>query len=120
MAKLTQQINDLDRMVHELERVAILTVLSACKEADFVFLQRTTGLTNGNLSAHVSKLEGAGLIEIEKRFVEKKPQTLVFLTSTGRTQIEHHWYRLEKLRSAAVQSKPRKGVSFKKLVSDTY
>jgi DNA-binding transcriptional ArsR family regulator len=63
----------LDRLVHEPGRLAILTVLSAVKEADFVFLQRTTGLTKGNLSSHLGKLEEAGLIQIEKRFVQKKP-----------------------------------------------
>jgi DNA-binding transcriptional ArsR family regulator len=59
MANLPQQINELDRLVHEPARLAILTVLSSCHEADFVFLQRATGLTNGNLSAHLSKLEDA-------------------------------------------------------------
>ena len=62
----------LDRLVHEPGRLAILTVLSAVADADFVFLQRTTGLTKGNLSSHLAKLEDAGLVTIEKRFVRKK------------------------------------------------
>ncbi|MEA2704976.1 MAG: hypothetical protein QOD63_2921, partial [Actinomycetota bacterium] len=59
----------LDRLIHEPGRLAILTVLSSVKDADFVFLQRTTGLTKGNLSSHLTKLEDAGLVRIEKRFV---------------------------------------------------
>lgn len=119
MANLPQQINELDRLVHEPARLAILTVLSACEETDFVFLQRATGLTNGNLSAHLSKLEDAGLIEITKRFLDKKPQTLVSLTTIGRDQITLHWYRLEELRNTAVQSKPKKKSSLKRLALKT-
>jgi len=91
----------LDRLVHEPGRLAILTVLSSVGDADFVFLQRTTGLTKGNLSSHLGKLEEAGLVEIEKRFVLKKPNTRVRLTSVGKQRIAHHWLQLERLRSLA-------------------
>jgi DNA-binding MarR family transcriptional regulator len=101
MPNLQQQIDDLDRVVHEPARLAILTVLSACEGADFTFLLRVTGLTNGNLSAHLSKLEAAGLVAMVKQFVGKRPQTLVSLTATGRDQIRQHWGRLEKLRDDA-------------------
>lgn len=101
MPNLQQQIDDLDRVVHEPARLAILTVLSSCAEADFTFLLRVTGLTNGNLSAHLTKLEAAGLVNITKQFAGKRPQTLVSLTSNGRDQIKQHWRRLEKLRDAA-------------------
>ena len=50
----------LDRLIHEPGRLAILTVLSSVRDADFVFLQRATGLTKGNLSSHLTKLEDAG------------------------------------------------------------
>ena len=73
----------LDRLIHEPGRLAIMTVLSSVRNADFVFLQRTTGLTKGNLSSHLTKLEEAGLVEIEKRFVLKKPNTNVALTPDG-------------------------------------
>jgi hypothetical protein len=46
----------LDRLIHEPTRLALLTVLSSTEDADFVFLQRTLKLTNGNLSSHLSKL----------------------------------------------------------------
>jgi DNA-binding MarR family transcriptional regulator len=94
----------LDRLIHEPGRLAILTVLSSVANADFVFLQRTTGLTKGNLSSHLTKLEEAGLVEIEKRFVRKKPNTNVTLTAVGRQRIAHHWDQLERLKSLSETS----------------
>jgi DNA-binding transcriptional ArsR family regulator len=91
----------LDRLIHEPGRLAILTVLSSVSDADFVFLQRTTGLTKGNLSSHLSKLEGGGLVEIVKSFVRKKPNTNVALTRVGRERIARHWEQLERLRKLA-------------------
>jgi DNA-binding MarR family transcriptional regulator len=88
----------LDRLVHEPGRLAILTILSSVSDADFVFLQRTTGLTKGNLSSHLAKLEDAGLVMIEKRFVRKRPNTKVAITATGRERIDQHWDQLERLR----------------------
>ena len=91
----------LDRLIHEPGRLAILTVLSSVDAADFVFLQRATGLTKGNLSSHLSKLEDAGLVEIEKRFIRKKPNTNVALTAVGRRRIAEHWDQLERLKGLA-------------------
>jgi len=88
----------LDRLIHEPGRLAILTVLSSVKDADFVFLQRTTGLTKGNLSSHLTKLEEAGLVTIEKRFIRKKPNTSVSITDTGRERIALHWAQLERIK----------------------
>jgi DNA-binding transcriptional ArsR family regulator len=96
-----EEIASLDKLVHEPARLAILTALSACSSADFLFLERLTGLTKGNLSAHLSKLEEAGLVTIKKRFVGKIPNTQVSLTSTGRGAIEGHWRQLERLREGA-------------------
>jgi DNA-binding transcriptional ArsR family regulator len=89
----------LDRLIHEPARLAILTVLSSVEEADFVFLQRTTGLTKGNLSSHLAKLESAGLVNVEKRFVRKKPNTKLTLTALGRRGIASHWEQLDALKS---------------------
>jgi DNA-binding MarR family transcriptional regulator len=94
----------LDRLVHEPSRLAILTVLSAVTDADFVFLQRATRLTKGNLSSHLTKLEEAGLVLIEKRFVRKKPNTNVSLTRAGRTRIAQHWEQLDQLRRLSEHS----------------
>src|SRR5436189_4343125 len=96
-----EEIADLDRLVHEPARLSILTALSACRSADFLFLQRLTGLTKGNLSSHLSKLEAAGLVSIEKQFVGKTPNTTVSLTKAGRSATEKHWNRLDELRKSA-------------------
>ena len=101
-----EQLANLDRRVHDPARLSILTALSACERADFLFLQRITGLTKGNLSSHLSKLEEAGLVEIEKRFVEKKTQTLVRLSDSGREAIESYWKEMEELRESAAGWKP--------------
>lgn len=91
----------LDRLIHEPARLSLLTVLSGVEGADFLFLGKLTGLSKGNLSAHLSKLENAGLVEIEKRFVGKKTQTRARLTASGSAAIEEHWSRLEKLRQSS-------------------
>jgi len=101
----------LDRLIHEPARLAIMTVLSSVKAADFVFLQRATGLTKGNLSSHLTKLEEAGLIAIEKKFVRKKPNTNVALTAKGTTGIANHWHQLERLRSLSETSTASHGSS---------
>lgn len=91
----------LDRLIHEPARLAILTVLSSVESADFVFLQRTTGLTKGNLSSHLSKLEDGGLVAIAKTFVRRKPNTSVALTPEGRERTARHWDQLDLLRARA-------------------
>ena len=93
----------LDRLIHEPARLAIMTVLSSVKSADFVFLQRTTGLTKGNLSSHLTKLEEGGLVKIEKTFVLKRPNTNVALTRLGTRRIADHWARLERLKTLGDQ-----------------
>ncbi len=98
----------LDRLVHEPGRLAIMTVLSSVRDADFVFLQRATGLTRGNLSSHLGKLEAAELVKIEKRFLRGKPNTNVALTALGRRRIADHWERLEQLKRRADGAGPRR------------
>jgi len=101
-----EQLADLDRLVHEPARLAILTALAACKAADFLYLQRLTGLSKGNLSSHLAKLESAELVSIEKEFVGKIPTTRISITRTGRTAIERHWKRLDQLRQASLKWSP--------------
>lgn len=83
-----QPIADIDRLVHEPARLMILAVLYVVESADFVFLMHQTGLTRGNLSSHMTKLEAAGYIEVKKEFVDKIPRTLLCLTDTGRAAFE--------------------------------
>ncbi len=101
-----EEMTALDRVVHDPSRLAILTALSACKQADFLFLQSLTGLTKGNLSSHLARLERAGLIAITKSFRGRMPHTRVALTATGRDAIRAHWQRLEQLRRAAKAWRP--------------
>ena len=75
---------DIDRIIHEPSRLLILAHLYVIESADFLFLERQTGLTRGNLSSHLSKLEAAGYVKIVKEFVGKIPRTLISLTAGGR------------------------------------
>jgi DNA-binding transcriptional ArsR family regulator len=95
-----------DKLVHEPARFAILTALSACESADFVFLKGLTGLQPGNLSQHLAKLDDAGLITLEKAFAMKYPQTTARITDEGRRAVTEHWKRLEALQQE-VKSWPR-------------
>ena len=85
-----KKISEIDRIIHEPSRLLILSYLELLEEADFLFLLRETGLTRGNLSTHLSKLETAGYIEIEKTFVKKKTQTICRLTKVGRSALEEY------------------------------
>ncbi|AEI68638.1 winged helix-turn-helix domain-containing protein [Corallococcus macrosporus] len=104
-----EQLATLDRLIHEPARLSLLTALSACDSADFLYLQSLTGLSKGNLSSHLSKLEEAGFISVEKQFKGKTPHTLLRITGTGREAIEQHWEQLEKLRSRAKGWAPEEG-----------
>ncbi|HEX7081534.1 MAG TPA: transcriptional regulator [Gammaproteobacteria bacterium] len=104
-----EQVIAADKLVHEPARLAVLTALSACESADFVFLQRLTGLQSGNLSQHLAKLEQAGLITLSKGFAGKYPQTTARITAAGRKAIDEHWARLEALKKAAARWARRSG-----------
>jgi DNA-binding MarR family transcriptional regulator len=101
MPDLSENLAALDRLIHEPARLVILTALSACQSADFLFLQRLTGLTAGNLSSHLTRLEEAGLLWIDKQIVGKRPKTTAGLTDKGRAAIEDHWQQLKQLREHA-------------------
>jgi DNA-binding transcriptional ArsR family regulator len=79
-----QQLAQIDKVIHEPARLMIVALLSAVAEADFQYLHQSTGLTKGNLSVHLSKLEGAGYIEIEKTFRGKYPLSICRLTKEGK------------------------------------
>jgi DNA-binding transcriptional ArsR family regulator len=106
MAEVFEDIVSLDKLIHEPARLAILTALSGCKHADFLFLQNLTGLSKGNLSQHLTKLEQGGLLEIEKTFEGKVPRTIIRLSSKGKTAITEHWSRLEDLKQRAEEWQP--------------
>jgi DNA-binding MarR family transcriptional regulator len=86
---------DIDRLVHEPARLQILAHLYVLETVDFLFLLRHTGLTRGNLSSHVRKLEDAGYLSVEKKFVDRLSMTAYHLTDAGRTAFRR--YREEML-----------------------
>lgn len=85
-----QRLAQIDKVIHEPARLMIVALLSGVAEADFQYLHQSTGLTKGNLSVHLSKLEGAGYIEIEKSFRGKYPLTICRLTKEGKETFDRY------------------------------
>ena len=83
-------IQDVDRLIHEPSRLIIIAQLYVVQSADFTFLLHQTGMTAGNLSAHLSKLEDAGYVEVTKEFIERKPHTALGLTKKGREAFKEY------------------------------
>ena len=83
MSAKIQRLAEIDRVIHEPARLMVVALLAAVEEADFQYLRQTTGLTQGNLSTHLSKLEEAGYVAIEKTFRGKYPLTICRLTKRG-------------------------------------
>lgn len=96
-----EELANLDKLIHEPSRLAILTALSACESADFTALRRLTGLSDGNLSVQLSKLEEAGLVNVLKQFVGKKPNTRAKITKKGLAAVQRHWEQLNAIRKNA-------------------
>jgi DNA-binding transcriptional ArsR family regulator len=101
-----ERLAELDRLVHEPARLAILAALSACESADFLYLQRITGLSKGNLSSHLGRLEEAGLVTVTKEFVGRVPRTSAALTRDGRQRLDAHWRDLDRLARDARRWRP--------------
>jgi DNA-binding transcriptional ArsR family regulator len=95
MSNDLRSLTDVDRLIHEPSRTVILAVLAAVESADFLYLQRETGLTKGNLSVHLSKLEEAGYISIEKTYRGKIPMTLCRMTEIGRNAFKNYREQLK-------------------------
>ena len=89
------ELTAVDKTIHEPARLAVLTILSVVEKADFLYLRRATQLTKGNLSAHLQKLEDAGLIEIEKTFEGKTPRTLCSLTDDGKMAFDAYKHQIK-------------------------
>ena len=93
----TEKLTGLDKLVHEPARLMVMAHLYVIEEADFTFLANQTGLTGGNLSFHLGKLEEAGYVEVEKQFRDKIPCTLLRLTAAGRAAFRDYRSRLTRL-----------------------
>ncbi len=90
-----QSLTNIDRLIHEPARLMILSLLYVTESTDFIFLMRQTGLTWGNLSSHMSKLEEAGYVKVDKKFRKKKPYTMLRLTDKGRSSFKEYRLRMK-------------------------
>ena len=90
LSDLARRMSEVDRLVHEPARLMILTILRTVEAVDFLYLQNETSLTKGNLSSHLTRLEEAGYISIEKTYRGKIPLTLCRLTEAGRTAFDEY------------------------------
>jgi DNA-binding MarR family transcriptional regulator len=81
---------NIDQVIHAPARLMVLTYLYVVESADYIFLMKLTGLTWGNLSTHLSRLEEAGYVELLKGFQGKKPHTIIRLTEQGRAAFREY------------------------------
>lgn len=88
---------DVDRVIHEPARLLIVALLAGVKESDFLYLLRESGLTKGNLSSHLAKLEQAGYVEVHKTYRGKIPLTLLCLTREGRAAFTGYKKRMKNI-----------------------
>ena len=88
--KELKKIKTVDKIIHEPARLNIMAHLYVVESADFLFIMRQTGLTFGNLSAHMSKLEETGYIEILKEFIGKKHHTILKITDKGKQEFNDY------------------------------
>jgi DNA-binding HxlR family transcriptional regulator len=96
---------ELDPIIHGKLRLAILSLLSSVEDGEFTWLRDKTGSTDGNLGAHLLKLEEAGYINVEKKFLRRKPVTLYRMTEVGRTALSGYISALRMLLGPALQKK---------------
>jgi DNA-binding HxlR family transcriptional regulator len=98
------ELPELNPVIHGKLRLALLSLLSGVDEAEFTWLRTKTGSTDGNLGAQLTKLEEAGYVSVEKKFVMRKPQTLYRMTEAGRAALTEYVAALKQLLGAAVIS----------------
>jgi DNA-binding MarR family transcriptional regulator len=96
MTKELRRLVEVDRLIHEPARLMIVAILSAVESADFLYLQRETGLTKGNLSSHLARLEEGGYVHIEKTYRGKLPLTICRLTQAGQKAFQEYRKNLRK------------------------
>ena len=99
------ELPELNSVVHGKLRLALLSLLAGVDEAEFTWLRARTGSTDGNLGAQLMKLEDAGYVTVEKRFVLRKPQTLYRMTEAGRGALAEYVAALKELLGAALASR---------------
>ena len=100
-------MSDIDRVIHEPVRLRIMSVLTGVDRADFTFMLTTLGLSKGNLSSHIEKLENAGYVRVKKSFSGKTTLTEYSLTKNGKQALERYWNALDELREPPRTKKQR-------------
>jgi DNA-binding HxlR family transcriptional regulator len=98
------ELPELNPIIHGKLRLALLSLLATVEEAEFTWLRTKTGATDGNLGAQLQKLEEAGYVAMEKKFVQRKPQTNYRLTETGRTALTDYVRSLKALLGEAMEA----------------
>jgi DNA-binding PadR family transcriptional regulator len=96
------ELPELNPVVHGKLRLALLSLLAGVEEAEFTWLRSKTGSTDGNLGAQLLKLEEAGYVAVEKKFVERKPQSIYRITEAGRTALSEYVQALKQLLGGAI------------------
>jgi DNA-binding HxlR family transcriptional regulator len=96
------EMPELNPVIHGKLRLALLSLLVGVEEAEFTWLRAKTGSTDGNLGAQLLKLEEAGYVVVEKRFVQRKPQTLYRMTEAGRAALGEYVAALKQLLGGAM------------------
>lgn len=96
-ASIPLNLKEINRLIHEPARFSVMALLYMVDSADFLFLKNQTDLSWGNLSAHLSKLEEAGYIEVEKSFKGKRPNTALHLTADGRQAFQAYLANMQQL-----------------------
>ena len=96
------ELPELNPVVHGKLRLALLSLLVGVEEAEFTWLRSKTGSTDGNLGAQLLKLEEAGYVAVEKKFVERKPQSTYRITEAGRRSLSEYVQALKQLLGGAI------------------
>ena len=98
------ELPELNPVIHGKLRLALLSLLTTVEEAEFTWLRARTGSTDGNLGAQLAKLEEAGFVTVEKKFVQRKPQTLYRMTEEGRRALTKYVRALKQLLGTAIDT----------------
>jgi DNA-binding PadR family transcriptional regulator len=96
------ELPDLNPVIHGKLRLALLSLLAGVEEAEFTWLRAKTGSTDGNLGAQLLKLEEAGYVGVEKKFVIRKPQSIYRITDDGRQALTEYVQALKQLLGSAI------------------
>jgi DNA-binding PadR family transcriptional regulator len=96
------ELPELNPVIHGKLRLAVLSLLLAIEQAEFTWLREKTGSTDGNLGAQLLKLEEAGYVAVEKKFVMRKPQSVYRITESGRQALADYVQALKQLLGSAI------------------